>query len=114
MLPAYRPRYEAFVERKKITAYLLSEENSGGKAAFFIAFGFNLAQPEALEQALLAHAAAHEVARVSETPHGIKYVIDGTIKSPDGRSPQVRAVWIVDRGEEVAPRLVTAYAREGE
>ncbi len=104
---------QAFVERQKITTYLLSEENSGGKAAFFVAFGFDLAQPEQLEQALFAHAAAYEVARIAETIHGIKYVIDGRMQTPDGRSPQVRAVWIVDRGEE-APRLVTAYALEGE
>jgi hypothetical protein len=104
---------KALVEPRKITAYLLSEENSGGKSAFFVAFGFNLAQPEELEQALLAHAAAHEVARVSETSHGIKYIIDGKMQTPDRRSPQVRSVWIVDKGKE-APRLVTAYPLEGE
>jgi hypothetical protein len=65
-----------------------------------------------LEQALLAHAVAHEVTRVSETSHGIKYIIDGKMQTPDGRSPQVRSVWIVDRGEE-ALRLVTAYPLEG-
>jgi hypothetical protein len=104
---------KAFIEPQKITAYLLSEENSGGKSAFFIAFGFTLAQPEVLSQALLAHAAAHEVAGVSQTPHGTKYIIDGKMQTPDGRSSQVRSVWIDDRGEE-APRLVTAYPREGE
>ena len=104
---------KAFVEAQKITAYLLSEENSGGKSAFFVAFGFDVTQPEALEQVLLAHAAANEVARVSETPHGTKYIIDGKMQTPDGRSPQVRSVWIVDRGKEV-PRLVTTYPLQGE
>jgi hypothetical protein len=104
---------QAFVEAQKITAYLLSEENSGGKSAFFIAFGFSLARPEELQKALLVHAVAHEVTQVSETPHGIKYIIDGKMQTPDGRSPQVRSVWIVDAGKE-APRLVTAYPLEGE
>ena len=103
---------QAFVEDNKITAYLLSEENSGGKASFFVAFGFSLAQPAVLRSALLAHAATHEVARVAESVHGIKYVIDGKMQTPDGRTPQVRSVWIVDRGQD-APRLITAYAREG-
>lgn len=33
--------------------------------------------------------------------------------TPDGRLPQVRSVWIVDSGKEVA-RLVTAYPLESE
>lgn len=103
---------QALVETQKITGYLLSEENSGGKAAFFVAVGFSLAQPEILRQALLAHAAAHEVASLSETPHGIKYMIDGTMQTPDERAVPIRAVWIVDAGSE-APRLVTAYPLQG-
>lgn len=103
---------QAFVEAQKLTGYLLSEENSGGKAAFFVAVGFNLAQPDVLRQALLAHAAAHGVARFSQTPHGVKYMIDGTMQTPDGRSVLVRAVWIVDAGNE-APRFVTAYPLQG-
>jgi len=31
--------------------------------------------------------------------------------APDGRSPLVRAVWLVESGEDV-PRLVTAYPLE--
>ena len=104
---------KAFVETQKITAYLLSEENSGGKAAFSMAFGFSLAQPELLAEALLAHAATNEVARYSETSHGVKYIIDGTMPTPDGRPCRMRAVWIVDTGVE-APRLVTAYPQEGD
>src|SRR5262245_54642538 len=104
---------QAFVERQKITAYLLSEENSGGKSAFFVTFGFDLAHPEKLEQALLAHAAAHEVARVLESVHGRKYIIDGKMHTPDGRSALIRSVWIVEHGKAV-PRLVTAYPLEGE
>lgn len=103
---------QAFVETQKITDYLLSEEKSGGKSAFFIAMGFSLAQPDVLRKALLAHAAAHEVVRRSATAHGVKYIVDGTMSMPDGRSAQVRSVWIVDTGSE-APRLVTAYPLQG-
>lgn len=34
------------------------------------------------------------------------------MQSPDGRLPQVRAVWIVDTGKDT-PRLVTAYPLGG-
>ncbi len=103
----------AFIEAPKISGYLLSEENSGGKSAFFVTFGFTLDQPEVLHHALLAHASAHEVINFSETMHGIKYIIEGEIHTPDGRMPQVRSVWIVDRGY-TTPRFVTAYPLEGE
>lgn len=101
------------IEESKITAYLLSEENSGGKSVFFAAFGFTIDAPEILRDALFIHAKTHEVTRVSETPHGIKYIVEGKIKAPDGRTPLVRSVWIVDVGREV-PRLVTAYPLEGQ
>jgi hypothetical protein len=43
-----------------------------------------------------------------ESPHGLKYILDGKIETPCGKTPTVRTIWIVDRGTE-APRLVTAY-----
>jgi hypothetical protein len=101
------------VEKAKITDYLLSEEKSGGKSAFYMAFGFTLADWVILKEALIQHASTHEVTRSSETSHGIKYIIEGEMQTPEGRSPQVCSVWIVDTGKD-APRLVTAYPLEGE
>jgi hypothetical protein len=43
-----------------------------------------------------------------ESPHGLKYALDGKIETPSGRSPTVRTIWIVDAGVET-PLLVTAY-----
>jgi hypothetical protein len=103
----------ALVEEAKVTAYLLSEENSGGKAAFYVAFGFTVAGWQRLRDALIEHAASHEVMHTSETIHGVKYIIEGELQTPDNRAPQVRSIWIVDSGN-VAPRLVTAYPLEGE
>lgn len=98
----------ALVEKQKVTAYLLSDENSGGKAAFFTHVGFSAAQWEDLRKALLAHAASHEVVRVIESEHGTKYVIEGELQTPSGETPPLRAIWIVDLGRDYA-RLVTAY-----
>ncbi|NJL57484.1 hypothetical protein HC928_21890 [bacterium] len=101
------------VEKAKIADYLLSQEKSSGKSAFYLVFGFTLADWEILKAALIQHATTHEVARSSETAHGIKYIIEGKLQTPDGRSPQVRSVWIIDRGKD-APRLVTAYPLGGD
>jgi hypothetical protein len=99
---------KALIERAKITEYLLSDENSDGKAAFFFAFGFKLELWTLLKDALLEHARQHEVIEVSETRHGIKYRIEGELTTPAGRTVAVRAIWIVDTGNDY-PRLVTAY-----
>lgn len=108
------PKQEAVqIDEAKITAYLLSEENSKGKAAFFMAFGFTLKDWEQLRDALRQHSADHEVKSISETEHGVKYIIEGVMQTPDGRLPQVRSVWIIDAGKDV-PRLVTAYPLAGE
>lgn len=100
--------HHALVEEQKITAYLLSENRSEGKAAFFVAHGFTLARWDALRDALLAHAATHEVALVVENPYGVKYIVEGALRTPDGRDPRVRSVWIINAGAHT-PRLVTAY-----
>lgn len=99
---------QAYIEERKIVDYLLAAENSSGKTEFFASFGFTAENWERLRDALLSHAVEHVVTRMSETPHGIKYVIEGMLQTPDGRSPQVRSVWIVDK-DKTAPRLVTAY-----
>ena len=71
------------VEEAKITAYLLSEENSGGKSAFFMAFGFALDDQETLKDALIQHASTYEIKRSFETAHGVKDIIEGEMQAPD-------------------------------
>lgn len=67
-------------------------------------------RPEVLRDALLNHVREHAeaVARSVRTPYGVKYVLVGPMACPDGRSPQVRSVWQIDRGNW-RPRCVTAY-----
>lgn len=98
----------AVVEEHKVTTYLLSDERSEGKAAFFAAFGFTRERWDLLRDALLEHGASHEVFLGGNNPFGVKYVVEGPLRTPDGRSPRVRSVWILETGSS-APRLVTAY-----
>jgi hypothetical protein len=103
----------AVVEREKIVDYLLNPKHpdNGGKAAFFLGFGYNQHEWAALAAALCRLAVATEPAQSVETVHGIKYVLDGRLETPTGKAPMVRTIWIVDRGFD-RPRLVTAYPRE--
>ena len=98
------------VSEAKILRYLLDESHEEGhpKAVFFMRFGFGREHWRDLAEALRRHGSTHEVAKTQETPHGAVYVVEGPITCPDGRSPQIRSVWFVDRGA-VSPRFVTAY-----
>ena len=91
--------------------YLLNLEHKQGgkdKAVFFMRFGFTIEAWEVLAQALLAHAAVHEVASTSEKEDVTNYVIEGELNTPDKRQPLVRTVWALEEGSD-SPRFVTAY-----
>jgi hypothetical protein len=104
----------AIVKEAKITGYLLSHEHPVGrfKAAFFRSFGFERDRWEELRQALVEHAAANEIVREETTPHGQRYVLEGPLRSPDGRSPSVRCIWFIRSGQ-ASPEFVTAYPLKG-
>jgi hypothetical protein len=79
------------------------------KAGFFLSHGFDATYPHELDAALRAHPASNEVEKFEYSLHGSKYVIRAALRSPDGRNPHARSVWIFDAGATFA-RFVTAYA----
>lgn len=101
---------KAQVEPAKIKDYLLSATHPEGKtkAKFFTQFGFSDAKPEQLVVSLRTHGQTQPVIETKNTEHGVKHVLECKVKTPDGRDPCIRSVWIVDAGK-AAPRLVTAY-----
>jgi len=64
-----------------------------------------------LANALRRHAAENEVVKTEQTPFGTRYVVEGPLSTPNGRSVNVRVVWFVEHAETI-PRLVTAYPLE--
>lgn len=104
----------AIVDADKITGYLLNPEHpdNGGKARFFLGLGFTREAWPVLAVAFRQMAASGSIVSRMETVHGTKYTVDGRIDSPSGKTPVVRTIWIVDRGQE-SPRLVTAFPRGG-
>lgn len=100
----------AVVPEEKITRYLLDLRSEKGKpkAVFFLSFGFMLENWQMFAHALKQHAVAYEVASIRVSKYGVNYVIEGELRTPDGRSPMVRVVWKVEADGSV-PSLVTAY-----
>ena len=103
---------KAEVGREKIVDYLLNpaHPDNAGKAPFFVGFGFRREDWPVLAGALCRLAAQGDVAFGMESPHGRKYILDGRLETPGGKTPLVRTIWIIDQAQ-VAPRLVTAYPR---
>jgi hypothetical protein len=100
----------AVVSKQKLIGYLISGDHPKGrdKAAYFRSYGFLPENWELLAGALREHAASHEIVRIDDTKFGTSYVVEGMLVTPDGRNPDIRAVWLVDLGSEF-PRFITAY-----
>jgi hypothetical protein len=60
-----------------------------------------------LAAALLQHARNYDVSQIVPTPFGRNFVVEGALPSPDGRLPQVRAVWFIANEQETVT-LATA------
>jgi hypothetical protein len=104
------------VDGSKVIDYLLNPDHPQGaaKARFFIGGGFKREAPELLVEALKRHYRDNpEARRVTPRPRfsGVSIIVDAPMMVPDGRSPWVRTVWVVDEGE-TTPRLVSAYPRD--
>lgn len=100
----------AYIPEEKLTEYILSETHAVGKlkAKFFRAVGFDETNVLALKESLLSIASSQEVKDVIKSQHGIKYVLDGKIQTPNGRIVQLRTIWILELDQKT-PRFVTVY-----
>jgi hypothetical protein len=98
------------IEQAKLVDYLLHPVKGHGKAHLFYEFGFSLLGWALLRDALLVHAETMPVTEMVASKFGTKYIVIGSLGTPDGRNPPpiVQAVWIQDEGLE-GVRLVTAY-----
>ena len=100
----------AYIPESKLTDYLLSDTHPVGrsKARFLNGAGFDATNVNILERELIAIAQLEEVREVTSSAYGTKYVVDGSVLSPNGRLIQLRTVWMIDRGLS-EPRFVTGY-----
>ena len=92
----------AIIDDRKITHYLLALGHPDGpdKATLFRQFGFRPEAANVMRAAFLEHARTAEVVTTRTTKLGTRYIIEGKVRSPDGRDPIVRSVCFVETGEE--------------
>jgi hypothetical protein len=101
---------DAQVEFEKLRYYLISETHPIGrsKGRFFRSIGFDESRLAVLKHGLIAIARTEDIVEAVASPHGTKYIVDGSIATPSGEQVRLRTVWIVDKGQD-NPRFVTAY-----
>ena len=101
---------EAIVPRHKLENYLLDLAHpiGGGKARFFLSFGFRREEWNLLADAFRKHAQENPVANSISDAEGVTYLIEGLLETPFGRRPRARTIWLIETGQ-VAPRFITAY-----
>ena len=100
----------AFVDPGKLRDYLLSFAHKAGqsKAGAFAAAGYSALNWQRLADQLRMLASSGAARPAGDVGYGPKYLVDGILRTPAGKSLRVRTVWIVRHGEDF-PRLVTAY-----
>lgn len=100
---------DAVVAAAKVRDYLLAADHpdNGGKAAFFLRFGFTHASWDLLRLALARHPVDNPVLSAKPSAEGTRYRVQCSLGTPDGRNPCIISVWAVEDG--LAPRLVTAF-----
>ena len=101
---------QATVPEDKIVRYLLNPAHpvGGGKAAFFLRYGFSVTDWSRLARELQQHAMKNEVSKTEQTRHGTRFIVDGPLLAPDGTILNVRTAWYINTGA-VMPRFVTAH-----
>jgi hypothetical protein len=101
----------AELDERKVTDYLMSETHKQGqhKCAFFKRFGFLPTNPGQLADAIKLHVVNHPVSSTRSDVFGTRYVVECSIRSPDGRDPCICTVW----QQKTDGRLVfiTAYPK---
>ena len=102
----------AVIPAEKLRDYLLSPTHPVGrfKAAFFGGLGYGAESWPRLAADLRAQHLILEATPIEASPFGQKYLIQGPLTGPAGRTAVLVSIWIILSGED-APRLVTLFPR---
>ena len=97
------------VDESKIVKYLLNDNHPEGKskAKFFNGHGLKRDAWKSLQAALVAHGESRPIISTEASSHGVKYVLECAVETPDGRNACIRTVWVTEISGIF--RLVTAY-----
>src|SRR6266478_3414101 len=88
---------DAIIAPEKIRDYLLVHQDRSDKSEFLAVAGFTRSNWRELEAAIRALAASQDARRSASTSYGNKWIVDGIITGPNGRTRPVRLVWLQEQ-----------------
>jgi len=91
---------QAVIDEEKIRDYLLSREHPVGKykCVVFEALGYSRAEWSQLRDDIRAQHLILDVFRTIEACRGAKYMIQGTLRGPNGSVAEMVSIWIIETG----------------
>lgn len=104
---------KAIIDAEKLRGYILSFAHPIGrfKASFFQKVGYSAENWRVFEQHLRELILSQDVKKVEELQYGRKFIVEGSVVSPSGKTVQIVTVWVILK-EESIPRFITAYPGE--
>lgn len=96
------------IARDKLTRYLLRHREEHDKAGFLALAGYDLSNPDQLDNDLREQLLPNEAVSAGATAFGEKYVIRGILTGPNGRSLRVFSVWMLEKPSGIT-KFITLY-----
>jgi hypothetical protein len=87
---------ESFIARSKITDYLLVWQSRGDKSRFLALAGYDASQPDQLIHDIRTQVLPCEAVPIETTEHGQYYEISCPMTGPNGRTLDIRAIWMTE------------------
>ncbi len=96
------------IARKKVTHYLLVWREEDDKSAFLSKAGHALENAGQLEEDLRSQLLPLDAEILDRGEYGVKYVIRGKLKGPNGRVLRIVSIWMIENAGGAA-KFVTVY-----
>jgi len=96
------------IAQKKLAQYLLVWREEDDKSAFLSKAGYTLENAGQLEKDLRSQLLLIDAEVFDRGEYGVKYVIRGKLKGPNGRVLRVVSIWMIENAGGAA-KFVTLY-----
>ncbi len=103
------PADSLFIDRRKLTGYLLVRQDSSDKSMFLERCGYTLDNVETLEEAIRKLVAANDATPDFSDDFGQRFKVSGQLPALVGRDMLVTTIWILRVAETDTWRFVTLY-----
>jgi hypothetical protein len=99
---------DSAIARNKLTHYLLIRREEHDKSLFLSKAGYALKDAEQLELDIRRQLLPLDAEFLDRGGYGIKYIIRGKLKGPNGRVLRVVSIWMIENAGGSA-KFVTLY-----